>query len=99
MDLAELRLRAAKGERFEYLLFYGHAAPRNGKLTRACFSNWYGAPFELDGARYPTTEHWMMAEKARLFGDAEMRVRILAAASPAVAKRMGRQVRGFDEAR
>ena len=39
----------------------------------------------------------MMAEKARLFGDSEARDRILAAGSPAAAKKLGRGVRGFHE--
>jgi len=38
-----------------------------------------------------------MAEKARLFGDAESERAILSATSPAAAKRLGRQVRGFKE--
>jgi len=41
----------------------------------------------------------MMAEKARLFGDGEAREKIVAAASPAAAKKLGRGVRGFHEQR
>jgi predicted NAD-dependent protein-ADP-ribosyltransferase YbiA (DUF1768 family) len=32
-------------------------------------SQWYEAPFEVDGTLYWTTEMWMMVQKARLFGD------------------------------
>mgnify|MGYP000459419431 FL=1 len=39
----------------------------------------------------------MMAEKARLFGDPETRARILAARTPAEAKKLGRGVKGFDD--
>ena len=39
----------------------------------------------------------MMAGKARLFGDAEACRRILQAPSPGAAKRLGREVRNFDE--
>jgi ribA/ribD-fused uncharacterized protein len=39
----------------------------------------------------------MMAEKARLFGDAVALDRILQARNPAVAKAAGREVQGFDE--
>jgi ribA/ribD-fused uncharacterized protein len=88
MDLQELRARTAAGERFDYLLFYGH---------EDVFSQWYPATFEVDGDEYPTAEHWMMAEKARLFGDAEMREQILSTGSPGQAKKLGRKVRGFDE--
>jgi ribA/ribD-fused uncharacterized protein len=48
---------------------------------------------------YPTAEHFMMAEKARLFSDEEARAKILAAKSPAAAKKLGRTVRGFHEQR
>ena len=40
----------------------------------------------------------MMAEKARLFGDADKREQVFKAPSPGAAKALGRQVRGFDEA-
>lgn len=39
----------------------------------------------------------MMAEKARLFGDEDARGRILQAPGPNAAKRIGREIRGFDE--
>lgn len=47
---------------------------------------------------YATAEHWMMAGKARLFGDAAAERAVLAAGHPAEAKKAGRLVRGFDEA-
>ena len=40
----------------------------------------------------------MMAGKARLFRDDEMLAEILASASPAEAKQVGRKIRNFDEA-
>lgn len=59
------------------------------------FSQWYPAPFELDGERYATAEHYMMAEKARLFGADDIRCQILQAGSPAQAKALGRKIIGF----
>ncbi|MEM9726057.1 MAG: NADAR family protein [Pseudomonadota bacterium] len=47
---------------------------------------------------YPTAEHWMMAEKARLFRDAAAEARIMEATSPGAAKARGREVKGFREA-
>jgi hypothetical protein len=47
--------------------------------------------------RYATAEHFMMAGKARLFGDAEAERLVLASDDPARAKAAGRAVRGFDE--
>ena len=50
----------------------------------------------VDGVTYRSTEHWMMSEKARLFQDEETLARILAAKSPAEAKKLGREIRGFE---
>jgi ribA/ribD-fused uncharacterized protein len=84
----------------KWLFFWGHTPAKDGHTTKSCFSQWWDRhPFVLDGITYPTAEHWMMAEKARLFGDSEACARILAATHPNEAKRLGRQVRGFDDAR
>lgn len=40
-------------------------------------SQWYRSDFEIDGIKYNCCEQWMMAEKARLFGDAEALEKIL----------------------
>jgi len=39
----------------------------------------------------------MKAEKARLFGDEEVRTQILSAATPMVSKQLGKQVKNFNE--
>jgi len=77
----------ATGERFVF--FWGHASP---------FSQWHAATFELGGIWCPTAEHWMMAAKAMLFGDRDALGDIVATAHPGTAKRIGRRVRGFDDA-
>jgi ribA/ribD-fused uncharacterized protein len=79
--------------------FYGHTARADGRLSDACFSQWWPCRFELNGVAYPTAEHFMMASKARLFGDREALDAILSAPSPAKAKALGRTVRHFDGAR
>jgi len=48
---------------------------------------------------YSCTEQYMMAEKARLFGDETTLAGVLAATHPAEQKALGRQVTPFDEAR
>ncbi|WP_019653359.1 NADAR family protein [Variovorax atrisoli] len=87
----------AQGHRPEYLLFWGHQAPKTG-VNKSCFSQWFEVAFKVDGVSYRTAEHFMMAGKARLFGDDEVCERILAARTPAEAKKLGREIRGFDEA-
>ncbi|MFE4666434.1 NADAR family protein [Streptomyces sp. NPDC056716] len=85
------------GSRVRYLTFWGHRPLPSGRLGASCLSQWWPSPFEVGSVRYATAEHWMMAAKARLFGDAEAERRVLAAGHPAEAKKAGRLVRGFDE--
>lgn len=93
-ELAEL---GESGARLKYLMFWGHQA-RDGQRTGPwCLSQWWPAEFTVDGVRYATAEHWVMAGKARLFDDGEALQRVLAAAHPRTAKAAGRKVRGFDE--
>ncbi|WP_187645319.1 NADAR family protein [Streptomyces sp. TRM49041] len=84
--------------RVRFLYFWGHRARRDGEIGASCLSQWWPSPFTVDGVTYATAEHWMMAAKARLFGDAEAERRAVEAANPALAKKAGRLVRGFDEA-
>ena len=95
--VAALRSRFNAGKKLKYIFFWGHQFHKND-LTASCFSQWYGAPFVVEGRRYPTAEHFMMAEKASLFGDQSTKEKILRAPNPGAAKACGRQVRGFDEA-
>ncbi|MGW5313794.1 NADAR family protein [Nocardia thailandica] len=81
----------------KWLMFWGHQPLKNGGVGPGCLSQWWPAPFVVDGTTYGSAEHWMMAGKARIFGDEETRGRILSARSPAEAKKLGRLVRGFDE--
>ncbi|MEU5169494.1 NADAR family protein [Streptomyces mutomycini] len=95
MDL--LLARTARGESLKYLPFWGHRPRVDGRLGESCLSQWWPAPFTVDSVTYASAEHWMMAGKARLFGDAEAEARAVAAGSPAAAKEVGRLVRGFDD--
>jgi ribA/ribD-fused uncharacterized protein len=81
----------------EYLLFWGHQPPPAGGVGEGCLSQWWPAVFTVDGVSYNSAEHYMMAAKARLSGDAEAGGKILAAPHPGAAKALGREVRGFDE--
>ncbi|WP_431678442.1 NADAR family protein [Kitasatospora sp. KL5] len=87
------------GARPRYLLFWGHRPEPDGRIGPGSLSQWWPGEFTVDGVTYKTAEHWMMAGKARLFGDEETLARILAARTPGEAKKLGRMVRGFDEQR
>ncbi|MEU6687674.1 NADAR family protein [Streptomyces sp. NPDC046832] len=95
----EALIRAVRaGARVKYLHFWGHRPRPDGRIGASCLSQWWPAPFTVDGVTYATAEHWMMAGKARLFEDAAAERAVLVAEHPAEAKKAGRLVRGFDEA-
>lgn len=85
-----------QGQKFKYLFFWGNQVNRDGRITASSLSQWWQEhPFSEDGNTYLTAEHYMMAGKARLFGDEEILAKILEAQHPAEAKKLGRQVRHF----
>ncbi|PZT76998.1 MULTISPECIES: NADAR family protein [unclassified Streptomyces] len=97
-DVEQLTALTARGGRVKYLHFWGHRPRPDGSIGASCLSQWWPSPFTVDGVGYASAEHWMMAGKARLFGDAEAEELAVAAKSPAQAKKAGRLVRDFDDA-
>ena len=105
MELDDVRTReelvqlVAQGLHPRYFFFWGHQPLPNGEIGKTCLSQWWPAAFVVNDVTYPTAEHFMMAEKARLFGDEETRKEILKADGPKAAKELGRRVKDFDETR
>jgi ribA/ribD-fused uncharacterized protein len=98
LTVEKLIARINAGYNPDFLFFWGHTPRSDGRIGKQCLSQWWeGSPIVLDGTRYATAEHYMMAEKARLLGDDLMRERILNSAGPDKAKSLGRAVRGYDE--
>lgn len=64
--------------------------------ARNPFSNWYSCKFRDGETEYNCSEQYMMAEKARMFGDEETREKILACTHPRDQKDLGRKVKNFD---
>ena len=87
----------SSGAQPKWLMFWGHRPQADGSAGKGCLSQWWPCRFRVEGVEYASSEHWMMAAKARLFGDDEAVPLILAARTPAEAKNLGRRVRGFDE--
>lgn len=85
----------AEAERVKYLFFWGHQPSKDGSMTASCLSQWWLCEFDVEGILYRSTEHWMMAEKARLFQDEEMLEKIIECKTPAEAKKLGRKIRNF----
>jgi ribA/ribD-fused uncharacterized protein len=94
-DLITLR---ESGYKMKLLFFWGHRPQRDGSVGAGCLSQWWPSPFDVDGRRYATAEHFMMWSKAMLFGDEASATKILEAEQPGAVKALGRQVSPFDEA-
>ena len=95
--IKNLQAEQREGIKRKYLYFWGHQPTKDGQISRSCLSQWWQQAFEVEHAIYPTAEHWMMAEKARLFEDQEIYEKILKAKHPHEAKKLGRQVRNFNQ--
>jgi ribA/ribD-fused uncharacterized protein len=90
----------ARRKKAKYLCFWGHTKNKSQEVSKTCFSQWYGSKFEIDGIVYPTAEHFMMAEKARIFesnsaANTVLLEKIIEAPHPQKAKQLGRQIEGF----
>lgn len=86
-------------EALHYHFFWGHTPSASGEIGKFVLSQWYFSPFTVEGVVYATAEHWMMAQKALAFNDAEHYQKILSAEDPMTAKKLGRAVRNFSEER
>src|SRR3954447_5082694 len=82
----ELTALTAAGVRVKYLCFWGHRPRHGGSVGAECLSQWCPPPFTVEGTAYATAKHWIMAGKARLFGDHDAERRALAAVHPKAAK-------------
>lgn len=93
----QLRTEQAAGRGPLLLPFWGHHA-RSAHPGPWTLSQWWPEPFTHDGVTYPHAESFMMAGKARLFGDQAALERILSERDPKTVKDLGRTVCGFDTA-
>ena len=98
-SVSELVAELESGRSAKYVYFWGHRQRSPERRDPSCLSQWFPAPFTVEGVDYATAEHFMMAEKARLFGDDASRQKAIQAASPGAAKAAGREVVGFDSNR
>ncbi|KAH0792233.1 NADAR family protein [Histomonas meleagridis] len=94
-NLDWLKAKVSSGEKVEYLFFWGHQGTKDN-ITKSCLSQWWPSSFEIEGHTYNCMEQYMMAEKARIFGDEEIRREILSNADPKRIKALGRKVKNFD---
>ena len=92
-----LQQEFAAGRMRELCLFWGHQPAEDGQLTKSCLSQWWMEDFYTTAAPYLCMEQYMMAAKAELFGDKEIRDQILKCSDQKQIKALGRKVRGFDQ--
>ncbi len=73
---------------------------KNEKYTyflKGPLSQWSKSPFIVGGIWFSCAEQFMMAEKAKLFGDEETLAKIMATSSPKKQQDLGREVKNFNE--
>ena len=97
-DRTRLQQEAADGRQHDFCLFWGHQSSEDGSITKSCLSQWWMEEFWSVAHNYCCMEQFMMAQKAELFGDKEIRQQILESRDPKHIKALGRKVRGFDQA-
>lgn len=78
-----------------HVFFYGYEL----QLPESRFQMWYPASFadpQYPDVRFQTAEHYVMHAKALIMSDASTAERILEAATPLEANRLGREIKKFD---
>ena len=70
--LNDLIQKVQQGHQYKYLYFWGHSPKQADLVDKSCFSQWFPAQFKVEGVEYFTAEHYMMAQKAKLFNDEEI---------------------------
>ena len=68
-DRKSLEGQYIAGKKLKWVHFWGHTPEPDGRITETCLSQWWMAEFRVETQRYCCMEQFMMAEKARLFGD------------------------------
>lgn len=95
--MEELLGQEAGGCLPEFFHFWGHTAKGTSPVGPWVLSQWWPASFVVDRMTYFHAEGFMMAAKARLFGDDSALKSVLTEENPAVAKKLGRTVANFEE--
>ena len=74
----------------EFLFYFGPESE---------FSHWFKCEFVIQGIRFRCAEQYIMFQKAMLFGDMEIKNRILRSANPSRHRYLGKRVNDFNKER
>ncbi|KAF1814796.1 DUF1768-domain-containing protein [Eremomyces bilateralis CBS 781.70] len=86
-------------EVIDYEKAYGHGVVyfwREYGEVADYLSQWYPAIWEHEGIVYKSAEMWMMIQKAKLFEDEDIVLKMKATSNPGEHKRLGRKVKEYD---
>lgn len=89
-----LQLKQQETKALSYTFFW---KPGTEDYSRDCLGQWHTSAFNADGDQYSCAEQYMMAEKARVFGDKDVEKEIMATPDPKAMKALGKKVRHFDQ--
>ena len=92
--IAELTKSDKSLTRDNFVFFW---KPQENAVNASCLGQWQQSKFAADHYHFSCAEQYMMAEKACLFEDEEIKEQILQATDPQTMKRLGKKVRNFDE--
>ena len=96
-NLEKLQQQYSRMQKMKYIFFWGHRAAKDGSISKSCFSQWWPCEFSDQDHTYRNAEQYMMAEKARLFNDQEIRAKILQNSEPGKIKALGREIQHFQQ--
>ncbi|WP_093024289.1 NADAR family protein [Pustulibacterium marinum] len=81
----------------DFLLFEGKTTTHPTEVDERCLSRKYESSFKVNGIVYKTAEHWMMAQRARLFHEDKLAEAIIAADSIQKVQQLSREVNDKNE--
>ncbi|MFG6368911.1 MAG: NADAR family protein [Lachnospiraceae bacterium] len=96
-SLEQIQKDYRSGKKLEYCMFWRVQPTLSGTVNKGCLSQWYPSSFFSIVTTYCCMEQYMMAYKAELFGDNEIKNQILSCRDPKKIKALGQKVRNFDE--
>lgn len=80
------------------MVFFWKPYPKSSRsIDESCCCQWWLEDFEFEGVRFRSAEHAMMHGKAKLFNDPVVMQKVLNEPNPSKAKKLGREVKNFNE--